>query len=71
LEEAITNTQAKAYQPSALGAAALQPNQDLGAQLLTLAPVLIGIVPLFAVLGGMAWRLLIRRRTKSVGTEVN
>ena len=62
LEKAITSAQAKAYQQSALGAATLQRDQDHGAQLLTVARVLIGIVALFTVLGGLALSLLIRRR---------
>ena len=61
LEKAITSSQAQAYQQSALGAATLQRDQNR-AQLLTVTRVLVGIVALFAVLGGLALSLLIRRR---------
>jgi uncharacterized protein YlxW (UPF0749 family) len=61
LEKAITSYRAKAYQQSALGAATLQRDQNR-AQLLTVTRVLVGIVPLFAVLGGLALSLLIHRR---------
>jgi uncharacterized protein YlxW (UPF0749 family) len=61
LEKAITSSQAQAYQQSALGAATLQRYQNR-AQLLTVTRVLGGIVALFAVLGGLALSLLIRRR---------
>lgn len=61
LEKAITSAQAKAYQQSALGAATLQRDQN-HAQLLTVARVLVGVVALFAVVGGLALSLLVRRR---------
>ena len=61
LEKAITSSQAQAYQQSALGAATLQRDQNR-AQLLTVTRMLVGIVALFAVLGGLTLSLLIRRR---------
>ena len=61
LEKAITSAQAKAYQQSALGAATLEPDQNR-AQLLTVTRLLVGIVPLFVALGGLALSLLLRRR---------
>ena len=62
LEAAVANAQARAYQQSALGTAALQPDKVQNAPLLTLARVLIGSAALFIVLGSLALRLVIRRR---------
>ena len=62
LEAAITSAEVRAYQQSALGAAALQTDKNRDGHLLTFARVLAGIVALLLVLSGLAWRLVIRRR---------
>ena len=61
LEAEIASAQAKAYQQSAMGAAALRTDKDRNGHLLTFARVLVGIVALILVLGGLALRVVIRR----------
>ena len=62
LEAAISNAEAKAYQQSAMGAAALRTDQNLGSHLWTTARLLVGIAILIVVIGSLMLRLLIRRR---------
>lgn len=61
LESAITSAEAKAYQQSAMGAAALQTDMGRNSHFLTLARVL-GIVALILVLSGLALLLVMRRQ---------
>jgi hypothetical protein len=61
LETAINTEQVRAFQQNALGAAALKTDHNR-AHFLTLARVVIGIVTLCAVLGGIAFHLLMRGR---------
>ena len=62
LETAVANAQARAYQQSALGKAALRPDPDRGTRFLTVGRALAGTSILFMVLGGIVLRLVIRRR---------
>lgn len=62
LEAAISSAQVKVYQQSAMGAAALPADQNRDRPLLTVARALVGIVALFAVIGSLVLRQVIRRR---------
>ena len=64
LETAITSTEAKVYQQSALGAAGLHSGQNRNSSLLSLARTLLGIAALFVVVGGLVFRVVIRRRRR-------
>jgi uncharacterized protein YlxW (UPF0749 family) len=61
LETAINTEQVRAFQQNTLGAATLQTDQKR-TTFFTLARVLIGVVTLCAVLGGIAFHLLMRGR---------
>jgi hypothetical protein len=61
LETAINTEQVRAFQQNALGAATLQTDQKR-TNFFTLARVLIGVITLCAVLGGIAFHLLMRGR---------
>jgi len=62
LETAITSTEARVYQQSALGAAGLHGGQTGNFSLLSLARTLLGIAVLFVVVGGLVFRVVIRKR---------
>ena len=64
LETAIGNAQARVYQQSALGKAALRPDPNRGTRFLTAGRALVGISVLVMVLGGIVLRAVIRRRRK-------
>jgi DNA repair ATPase RecN len=61
LETAITNAQARAYQESALGAVALQPESNRGSHFLTLARTLVAVGILLMAVAILVLRLMIRR----------
>lgn len=63
LETAISTEQVRAFQQNALGAAALQTDHKR-ATFFTLARVLIGVITLCAVLGAIAFHLLMRGRRR-------
>ena len=62
LEAAISTAQARAYQQTSLGAAALQTAKNLNAPILTVARVLLVIAGLLVVLGSLLMLLMMRRR---------
>lgn len=64
LESAVANAEAKAYQQSAYGAAALRSDQDLSAGSLTAMRVLVAIAIMVIALGGLVLVFAKRRQRR-------
>jgi cell division protein FtsB len=65
LENAIASAQARAYQQSAIGKAALKPDPNRGDRFLTAGRILIGISALFLVGGGILAVVMRRKSSRA------